>query len=70
MQTFFAECQRETLDKYIVPRAKSWTLDKEATFVECQHLVSAKLTVVSYKRLLMVLCRESHFSERVTLDKG
>jgi hypothetical protein len=55
--------------KYIVSSANRWALDKEAILSSANAWHSAKLTVVSYRRLLMTLCRVSLFSESLRLDK-
>jgi hypothetical protein len=46
------------------------TLGKEVILLSAKVWRSAKLTVVSYRRLLTTLCRASCFAESLTLGKG
>jgi hypothetical protein len=56
LDAWFAECWAATLGKVSSLRsANVWRL--------------AKITVVSYRRLLTALCRASPFAECLTLDK-
>ena len=46
------------------------TLGKEAILSSVNAWRLAKLTTVSYRRLLTALCRGSHFAETLTLGKS
>jgi hypothetical protein len=55
--------------KRIVPSVRRKTLDKEASLPSAKAWCSAKITVVSYRRLLTALCRALPFTECSTLGK-
>jgi hypothetical protein len=53
-----------------LPSFRRGTLDKEATFPSVKAWHSAKITAVSYRRLLTALCRASLFTECLALGKA
>jgi hypothetical protein len=56
--------------KHSLPSVGLATLDKVASLPSAKARCSAKVTTVSYRRLLTALCRASSFTEYLTLDKA
>jgi hypothetical protein len=61
MKINFAECQ--------IKHSPGPTLGNVPSLSSVSVLRSAKVTTISYKRLLTVLCRASHFAECLTFGK-
>jgi hypothetical protein len=55
--------------KYGLPSVELEALDKVAALSSAKSRLSAKIMVVSYKRLLTALCRASAFAECLVLGK-
>jgi hypothetical protein len=66
---YFAECPKKTLGKACSAGVSRLTLGKEASLPSVNSRCSAKITTVSYRRLLTVICRASLFDECLALGK-
>jgi hypothetical protein len=62
--------KEKKLKKYTLPSVYGETLGKETSLPSANSRRSAKITAVSYRRLLTTLCREPLFAECLALGKN